>query len=204
MDLSIPPAGVNLWIRNNPGTIEPWAQYVQGTSCFRCFQAVDATYHVATIYLAMAGGSLYISGTKGNAIDGGNNDTFPPAGDSTYRNLVYRVPTDGSCASEACAWNVAELATLYEPGFPKPDRSIGVTALAAGSAGGNTFVAVGLSDYGVWVYKGDLSSQQTYSGMSTGEGSQTADQRPGLRSVGQRHAGRRRPLGWHQQPGRSR
>lgn len=171
-----PPTGAELWIRNQPGWIEPWAQYAQkGTlNCFRCFQAIDATYHLGSVYLAVAGGWLYISGTKGNAIDGGNNDTFPPAGNTTYRNLVYRVSPDGRCASEGCASKVADLPTHFQPGFPDDDRAIGVTALAAGSSGGNTFVAVGLTDFGVQVFKGDLSSQQTYAGMSTGRGDQTA------------------------------
>ncbi|MET0693582.1 MAG: hypothetical protein ABWY56_06605, partial [Propionibacteriaceae bacterium] len=130
-----------------------------------------------TPIVAVAGGSLYISGTKGDAIDGGDNDTFPPAeSNGTYRNLVYRVPTDGSCADEGCAravGNVVDLPTLLDYSFPDPARAVGVTALAAGFSGGNLFVAIGMTDYGVRVYKGDLSSYSEYGGMATANGSQT-------------------------------
>ena len=174
MDLA-PPTGANLWIHNQVGHIEAFAQYSQrGTiNCLRCFQAIDSVYHLGSIYLAQVNGSIYISGTKGVSIDGGSNDNFPEDGSAVYRNVVYRVSGDGKCATEGCAYNVVDLPTYLDPGFPDDARAVGVTALAAGLSGNQAFVAVGLTDYGVRVYKSDLSTYGQYSDMSTNDGSQT-------------------------------
>ena len=171
LDLAPPPDGPIVWVHNeNTGTISPWADYILASDCLGCFEAVDQTYHLRSIYLAVVGDSLYISGTKGDSIDGGDNDTFPPDGHSTYRNLLYKVPANGTCAREDCASDpsigkVAELPTLFAT---TPERSVGATALAAGTSGGNPFVAVGLTDFGTLVYDGDLNGFHEYGGAPTG------------------------------------
>ena len=151
--------------------ITTWAEYILGTDCQDCFSDADSVYHLRSVYLAYVDGSVYISGTKGDAISGDNNDpgTFPPAGYTEYRNLLYQVPANGTCAVESCA-RVRELPTQYvvDDNIPDYNRPVGVTALAAGTSGGNPFVAVGMTDYGTWIFDGDLQGSNAYVGQPTG------------------------------------
>jgi hypothetical protein len=71
-----------------------------------------------------------------------------------YRNLVYVLPTDGSCASQGCAEAVITLPTMFNlcGSCSGEVRYITVTSLAAGYIGPTPYLAVGLSDGGVQIY----------------------------------------------------
>ncbi len=168
-------------------SMNTWATYGrQGNqACGGCFDFLWQAYHLNTIYLATDGQNLYMAGTQGSAIDGAN-------GGPNYQNLLYSVPLQGAdtCATLACAQvagfgnpgnGVANLPTTYYPyqtGTNGENRFVSVTSLAAGTSGGNPMVAVGLSDGGVQIYSGTnsngtLTLTDTFTGIATGDGSQT-------------------------------
>ncbi|GAA3627398.1 hypothetical protein [Microlunatus ginsengisoli] len=178
MDLSVPPAGGALF---NDGIeagrinlFSAWTSLRNRSGAGIPAQRRD-DYHLNTILLATVNGSIFISGTKGSTIYA--NGT----GSDAYRVLVYKVPFNGSCASEACALKVASLPTDIEVSDPTTlwyeHRSIGVTALAAGWNGSLAEVVVGLSDYGVYTFHDDLTAIPfgTWGGMNipTDPGTQT-------------------------------
>ncbi len=125
-----------------------WAPYgnFDNQQCATCFQALDNAWHLATILLAYdeADGILWITGTKGTYL-GGDPDR--------YRNILYGVAPDGSCASESCAGIVIDLPAEWQDANGIYFRAVGATALEATNVNGIATVAVGLSDYGVQVYQ---------------------------------------------------
>jgi hypothetical protein len=152
----------------NPVTLYTWAYYGHESSsaCANCFQALFLAYHLNTIYLAHNNDALFIAGTKGLTL---------PGGDPPYSNLLYVVPPDGSCASASCAWHQVELPNQYQNSNGAIVRAIGVTSLAAGYVGTVPYLAVGLSDYGVQIYNvagGTPRLTSTFTGTATGDGSQ--------------------------------
>ena len=154
-----------------------WAAYSHESdqSCSGCFDFLSAAYELNTIYLARAGNFLFMTGSQGNGFDEEGLDS----GFTAYRNWLYVLPADGSCASMSCAYSHTRLPDAFNlcancAGVP---RAIGVTSLAAGYSGGNLYVAVGLSDGGVQIYNvNNPNSPQltdTFGGMATPDGSQT-------------------------------
>ena len=160
-----------------PCTASMWAQYSHESdqSCSDCFEFLSNAYELNTIYLARAGNLLFMTGSQGNELDEEGLDS----GYTAYRNWLYELPGDGSCASMSCAYSHTRLPDAFNfcdncAGVP---RAIGVTSLAAGYSGGNLYVAVGLSDGGVQIYGsnglGGLELTDTFGGMATPDGSQT-------------------------------
>jgi hypothetical protein len=160
-----------------PCTTSMWAQYSHESdqSCSDCFQFLSNAYELNTIYLARAGNLLFMTGSQGNELDEEGLDS----GYTAYRNWLYELPADGSCASMSCAYSHTRLPDAFNlcdncAGVP---RAIGVTSLATGYSGGNLYVAVGLSDGGVQIYGSNglrgLKLTDTFGGMATPDGSQT-------------------------------
>jgi hypothetical protein len=142
-------------------------------NCGGCFQAHFSVYHINTIYLARNNQHLFMTGTQGDTIDEDQPGQLP----NPYRNYLYQLPADGSCASASCAEAIVQLPDVFNlNNVAVGSRAIGVTSLAAGYVGGHPYLAVGLSDTGVQIY--DVSGTtprltSTFAGMATGDGSQT-------------------------------
>jgi hypothetical protein len=155
----------------------PWAQYGHegDSACSGCFQFLWAAYELNTIYLARNNQNIFMAGTQGNGFD----ELGLRSGDTAYRNWLYVLPGDGSCASASCAISRIRLPDAYNlcGGCSGGVRAIQATSLAAGTIGGTPYLAVGLSDNGVQIYNvSNPSSPQltaTFTGMATGDGSQT-------------------------------
>ena len=64
-------------------------------------------FHLNTIYLAQNNTNIFMSGVKGNAFTTNPNNP----GDTTYQNLLYVLPNDGSCGSQSCALHTITLPT---------------------------------------------------------------------------------------------
>ena len=79
---------------------------------------------------------------------------------ATYRLHLYELPHNGSCASASCAERTADLphTFTYDGGLFGQSRSnlIVVSSLAVGVIGGQTFIAVGLSDEGIFIFNDEL------------------------------------------------
>jgi hypothetical protein len=150
-----------------------WADYGHESSqtCQNCFHALWEAYHLNTIYLARNNDALFMAGTTGQEFD-------PDPYSTPYRNLLYVLPPDGSCASASCAWYQVELPNQYpsDADFSHIVRAVSVTSLAAGYVDTAPYLAVGLSDGGVQIYNvgnGTPQLTSTFGGMATGDGSQT-------------------------------
>ncbi len=179
LDLEPAPDSVNYTDdQNNDYDFHTYAQYTSyagGNQCGGCFQAVFNQYHVNTVYLAAAGGHLFIAGTKGDRVTNPGNQ-LP---DDGYRPLLYEVPYNGTCASEGCVASSGGQVAEFENEIgiqchnfggclPFGDtRVIGPTSLAAGMVGSTPVVAIGLSDFGVYI-----GTASTVSSMPNGNGNQ--------------------------------
>jgi hypothetical protein len=64
---------------------------------------------------------------------------------------LYKLPHDGSCAQPSCA-----IATVDLSGFSPSDYPRMVTALTTGVVGGQTIIALAVSDYGILLYDDNL------------------------------------------------
>jgi hypothetical protein len=163
-DLRAAPDGINYVPDGDtfPKSVNTWAANFQGHF---------GAYHINTLYLARNSQHLFITGTKGNVIE-----DHAATGPLLYQNYLYVVPLNGSCATAKCA-KVVRLPYKYNPSGLLGDvqRAIGVTSLAAGYVGTRPYLAVGLSDGGVQIYdvSGTPRLTSTFTGMATGDGSQT-------------------------------
>ena len=72
----------------------------------------------------------------------------------TYHLHLYKLPHDGSCASASCAEKTVDLPSIFGPSGPS--GLIVVTSLAVGVVGGQTLIAVGLSDDGILIFDDNL------------------------------------------------
>ena len=188
-DLSLPGGGVSYEVQTGDGQpfVEqayPWSQWSQpgSNSCSGCFQNIWNVFHLATLYLARGGGYLFMTGTKGNSFD------TTETGGTLYQNLLYALPADGSCASQSCATAVVNLPSSINwcvlDSCSGEVRAIQATSLATGvvntGRGQTPYLAVGLSDGGVQIYRINpgcpgcvLQLTSTFGGMAIGDGSQT-------------------------------
>jgi hypothetical protein len=107
--------------------------------------ANGATYGMASVKVAASASNIYMAGATWPDSDYDPDD---------YTLHLYKLPHDGSCASASCAVATATLPSVYTPS----DRMIVATSLAVGVVGGQTLIAVGLSDYGISIYRDDGSS----------------------------------------------
>ena len=100
-----------------------------------CFENYWNVFHLATIYLAKNDTNIFMAGTKGNAF-------FPSGGQTQYQNLLYVLPSDGSCASQSLRRRRRQSADLDRPlreqlhAEAAVPRAIQVTSLAAGNVNG--------------------------------------------------------------------
>ena len=78
----------------------------QYDNCSGCIESAGNIYHLNSIYLASAGGALYIAGSRGGPTIPDpfhpDNPSNPPAG-SAYQVVIYKVAFNGKCAEMACA-----------------------------------------------------------------------------------------------------
>ena len=190
-DLAPPPSAVEYGGQacDNPDgcTMSTWATYGhQGNqACFGCPAFLWQVYHVNTIYLATDGQNLYMAGVPRGPRSTGRTGTRPTRTSCFGTAERGQHLRDLTCAHVAGFENpgngVANLPTTYYPyqtGSPGENRFVSVTSLAAGTSGGNPVVAVGLSDGGVQIYSGTnpngtLTLTDTFTGIETGDGSQT-------------------------------
>lgn len=105
-----------------------------------------ATYGLTSVKVAADSSSIYMAG----ATWGGGDNL------ATYKLHLYELPHNGSCASASCADRTVDLPSKfsYDGGVFGQSRGnlIVVTSLAVGVVGGQTFIAVGLSDEGIFVF----------------------------------------------------
>jgi hypothetical protein len=180
MDLTLlPPGGVNVPCNRIVACYaQTWSNVsnASNNACSDCFAVLWSLYHLNTIYLAQTSTTLFMTGNQGNTFD---EHTPVVSGQTAYRNYLYVLPRDGTCASNSCADQRIRLpdAFGYDPGDGSVQRAITVTSLAAAVVGGNTLVAVGLSDGGMQIYAdlgtGSFTLTDTFTGMALGDGSQT-------------------------------
>src|SRR5271156_3429052 len=150
-----------------------WADYGQESTGggLGCFQTIWEVYHLNTIYLARNNDTLFIAGTTGDSFADG----------TLYRNWLYVLPPDGSCASASCAPYQVTLPNQWPSGDAPIVRAVAVTSLAAGYVGGVPYLAVGLSDGGVQIYNvgnGTPQLTSTFGGMATPDGRTPRRRRP--------------------------
>lgn len=109
-------------------------------------------YGLASVKTASSATSIYMAGATW---DESNPDN--PYG--KYKVYLYKLPHDGSCASVGCSQGHVELPNRFNAGQPICNRInlVAVTSLAVGVVGGRTLIAVGLSDYGIFIYDGNLN-----------------------------------------------
>ena len=191
LDLELAPDSVNFVDdQNNDYDLHTYAQYTShagGNQCGGCFAAVFNQYHINTVYLAAAGGHLFIAGTKGDRVPNPDN----AQSDDGYHVLLYEVPYNGTCASQSCVapsgGQVAEFQNQigirydsFSGYYPFGDtRAVGPTSLAAGMVGSTPVVAIGLSDFGVYtgtastVTNMPLGVGNQFGGAATPDGAQT-------------------------------
>jgi hypothetical protein len=177
MDLSVAPPSVDdgALFPVQPTQWRLWDAYTRAFGvCPDCFQQRAEQYHVDTLYLAVLGEHLVLSGTKGNRLlrgrEHGEGGDYP----DRYRNLLYVLPLDGSCASETCARKVVDLPnSLGNPNQGDEAKLVAVTSLAAGTAGGRWYLAVGLSQDGVHIYDANLNPTAAFADIATPQPSQT-------------------------------
>lgn len=137
---------------------------MQGVSDF-----VSEAYHFRTIYAATLAPSpylpqdarfpIFVTGSKGDRLEQG--------APNQYRNILYVVSRELTCAAENCVQHID---------LPNYDGNVGrmtsVTSLAVGHVNGLPVVAVGLSQGGVMVFGPDLNLLGTFNGLANGDGSQ--------------------------------
>jgi hypothetical protein len=169
MDLVLAPSSGVDWLTGGHLT----SVYYAGSDAMQ--QHMDV-FHVNTVYLANNDQHVFMTGTQG-----GQLDEFQPPGSvpNPYRNYLYQLPTDGSCAAASCAQAIVRLPDAWNlrgvnaPGVAP--RAIIVTSLAAGFVGTHPYLAVGLSDGGVQIYDVNGPTPRltsTFDDMAPGDGSQ--------------------------------
>ena len=117
------------------------------------YAANGSTYGLTSVKVAASASDLYMAGATWNGSD--------PLG--TYQLHLYKLPHDGSCASAACAEETVNLPSEFEP---PNGRVIVATSLATGVVGGQTLIAVGLSDDGIYIFNDALQLVTTITDMA--------------------------------------
>jgi hypothetical protein len=124
-----------------------------------------AAYGMTSVKVAASADSIYMAGATWNP------SAYNPV--STYQLHLYQLPHDGSCARASCAQAV-NLPSTYGTDFAgEPQRLIVATSLAVGVVGGQTLIAVGLSDNGIMIYNDNLQLVANILDMADGQGDQT-------------------------------
>jgi hypothetical protein len=116
------------------------------------------------VKVAANASNIYLAGATWT--DGA--DTEPSL---NYQLHLYKLPHDGSCASASCAEaTTVDLPPTYEwSDFDDYIQNVIVpTSLAVGVVGGRTLIAVGLSDYGVFIFDDQLNLVTIINDMGVG------------------------------------
>ena len=134
--------------------------------------SAGATYGLTSVKVAASASNIYMAGgnTAGRVSD---QENF-------YTLRLYQLPHDGSCASASCASKVVNLPTEFkycQTFYGCRQNLIVVTSLAVGVVGGQTLIAVGMSDDGIYIYNDNLQLVTQIADMGTGN-SGPPDQTP--------------------------
>ena len=115
--------------------------------------SLAAAYGLTSVKVAASASDIYMAGATWQ--DGNTGSTDPP---TTYRLHLYKLRHDGQCASASCAEKTFDLPHIYSySSFScSTSRLIVVTSLAVGVVGGQTLIAVGLSDDGIYVFNDSM------------------------------------------------
>ncbi len=120
------------------------------------------TYGLTSVKVAASASNIYMAGgnTAGRVSD---QENF-------YTLRLYQLPHDGSCASASCASKVVNLPTEFkycQTFYGCRQNLIVVTSLAVGVVGGQTLIAVGMSDDGIYIYNDNLQLVTQIADMGT-------------------------------------
>ena len=125
-----------------------------------------SAYNLTGVKVAADSSNIFMAGATWNGTDNGAI--------TTYGLHLYELPHNGSCASASCAERKIDL-----PGIFKYDAFLGgrinlivVTSLTVGVVGGQTLIAVGLSDEGIFIFNDNLQQVAHISDMATPDHSQ--------------------------------
>lgn len=132
------------------------------------FTNAGATYGMTGVKVAASASYIYMAGATW--------DTRSDGAAVNYKLHLYMLPHAGSCARISCALAAtANLPSTFvlKNGFDSSYRVVVVTSLAVGVVGGRTLIAVGLSDYGIYIYDDNLNLVAHLADMADGRGSQT-------------------------------
>lgn len=103
-----------------------------------------ASFNLTGVKTASSASNIYMAGATWD--DSKATDT--------YRLHLYKLRHDGSCARASCAVATVDLPHTFDNNRP---RLVVVTSLAVGVVGGKTLIAVGLSDFGIYIYDDNLN-----------------------------------------------
>ena len=123
---------------------------------------VGAQWPLTSAKVAASASNIYMAGATWD----------DNAGDPThngYQLHLYKLAHDGSCASAGCAEQTLTLPSI----FGDNQRLIVATSLAVGVVGGRTLIAVGLSDFGIFIYDEDFNQVAQITDMAVSSGGQT-------------------------------
>jgi hypothetical protein len=123
------------------------------------YSANGSTYGMTSVKVAASASNIYMAGATWNGQYGGG-----------YQLHLYKLPHDGSCASASCAQATADLPSQYNWSdfWTSETRTIVATSLTVGVVGGRTLIAVGLSDYGIYVFDDNLNVVAHITDMGVG------------------------------------
>ena len=119
-----------------------------------------ATYGLTSVKVAASASNIYMAGA-----------TWGDPATDPYHLHLYKLPHDGSCASASCAEKTVSLPSIFV-GSGRRDLIV-VTSLAVGVVGGQTLIAVGLSDEGIFIFNDQLQQVAQLGDFSAPDDSQT-------------------------------
>jgi hypothetical protein len=148
---------------DGPGHVWVWENDCIISSYCDQLRNNGATYGLTSVKVAASASNIYMAGATW--------DNQRPA--DSYQLHLYKLPHDGSCASASCAEKTVDLPNIINPAGGAPSRLIVVTSLATGVVGGQTLIAVGLSDEGVLIFNDQLQQVAQLGDFSAPDDSQT-------------------------------
>ena len=137
----------------------------QDNTYFEVWQRDEETvaggaYNLTGVKVAADSSNIFMAGATWNGNDNGAI--------TSYGLHLYELPHNGSCASASCAERKIDLPGIfkYDAFFGGRVNLIVVTSLTVGVVGGQTLIAVGLSDEGIFIFNDNLR-QASISDMAT-------------------------------------
>ena len=131
------------------------------------YKTVAQNYALTSVKIASSASNIYMAGATWDD----NAPTDPDL--NGYQVHLYKLRHDGKCASAGCADKTLDLPSRWVCNcglFGWPDRVIVATSLTVGVVGGRTLIAVGLSDYGVFIYDENLNLVDQITDMAVPQG----------------------------------